>query len=481
MTHLDIFSGIGGFALASDRVWPGIEHTFVEYDPFCQAVLRKHYPNSTIHGDIDQYVVELTGLPAKEYNALHGLSTVEQVRERSEPLSKRDVGTRHRELLRSIETSDVENTVAKGMRDAEQLTIQGKEPFSPRHGSERPSAEHFGESDTERGCGETEPLRDMQGHGYIQGWQDEDTSTPCRLLQTTRHNMAVPEMSPQMAQKLQSNPIKYERTTADAEREGWSWESWDAERQHRLRDKPFILTGGFPCQEFSHAGKRKGTAGSRYKWPEMLSVIHYYKPEWVIAENVRGITTWERGLALETVLTNLEECGYAAWSLIIPACAVGAPHRRDRVWIVAHAVNSGQRRDEQGSDGAQDSLSQEHRTEYSTTRELERADCDWLSDGHAPNTRQQLREPGSGEGMEADSAIRTPRTEANQREREYTWADDWREVALATCNDSVDDGPSFDMDGTTISRAQWRKEALKACGNAIVPQVAEQIMRAIPC
>lgn len=58
MRHLDLFSGIGGFALAADRVWPGIEHTFVEYDPFCQAVLRKHYPNAPIHGDIRQFIAD---------------------------------------------------------------------------------------------------------------------------------------------------------------------------------------------------------------------------------------------------------------------------------------------------------------------------------------------------------------------------------------------------------------------------------------
>jgi DNA (cytosine-5)-methyltransferase 1 len=158
MVHLDLFSGIGGFSLAVDRVWPNSTHIFCDNDLFCQSVLKKHWPNSTIYGDIKQL-----------------------------------------------------------------------------------------------------------------------------------------------------NP-----ETAD------------------------IVTGGFPCQPFSAAGRRRGTEDDRYLWPEMLRVIRLAKPAWVIGENVGGLTNWNNGMVLERVCTDLEDENYSVQPFIIPACAVQAPHRRDRIWIVAH-------------------------------------------------------------------------------------------------------------------------------------------------
>ena len=96
-----------------------------------------------------------------------------------------------------------------------------------------------------------------------------------------------------------------------------------------------VISGGFPCQPFSVAGKRGGKDDDRYLWPEMLRVIRELRPSWVIGENVPGIVN----LALDTVLSDLEGEGYSAQPFIIPACGVDAPHKRDRVCIVAHANN----------------------------------------------------------------------------------------------------------------------------------------------
>lgn len=202
-----------------------------------------------------------------------------------------------------------------------------------------------------------------------------------------------------------------------------------------------ILTGGFPCQPFSHAGRRAGTADDRYKWPDMFAVIQNVRPDWVIAENVRGLVTWSDGMVLETVCVDLESEGYEVQPLIIPAVSVGAPHRRDRVWIIAHAKDTnggGELRNLFGEDAEKSESEEQHE------------DQSWeLSDAN--------------------------------------WSRDWREVALATCHDGVDDGLPRRMDGATlrgkqtdtISASQHRKLRLKACGNAIVPQVAMEIFAAI--
>jgi DNA-cytosine methyltransferase len=93
-----------------------------------------------------------------------------------------------------------------------------------------------------------------------------------------------------------------------------------------------LLTGGFPCQPFSFAGKRRGNQDDRYLWPEMLRIIREARPHWIVGENVAGIIN----LALDQVLLDLERESYTFQVFVIPACAVQAPHRRDRVWIVAY-------------------------------------------------------------------------------------------------------------------------------------------------
>ena len=103
---------------------------------------------------------------------------------------------------------------------------------------------------------------------------------------------------------------------------------------------PDIITGGFPCQPFSVAGKQKGTSDDRHLWPEMFRIIKAFKPRYVIGENVRGIINIQDGVVFETVCTDLESEGYEVQPFIIPAAGVGAPHRRERVWIIANREES---------------------------------------------------------------------------------------------------------------------------------------------
>ena len=103
---------------------------------------------------------------------------------------------------------------------------------------------------------------------------------------------------------------------------------------------PDIITGGFPCQPFSVAGKQAGTDDDRHLWPVMFRIIQELTPRWVIGENVKGLTNIQDGVVFETVCSNLEGEGYEVRAFNIPAAGVGAPHRRERLWIVAHRKES---------------------------------------------------------------------------------------------------------------------------------------------
>lgn len=297
MRHLDLFSGIGGFALATEMVWPEVSHEFVELDPFCQAVLRKHWPQATFHDDIKTY----------------------------------------------------------------------------RGGS---------------------------------------------------------------------GPVD-------------------------------LVTGGFPCQPFSLAGKRKGTEDDRDLWPQMFRVICETQPRWVIGENVAGFVAME----LERSVADLESAGYEVQSFIIPAAAVGAPHRRDRVWIVGHAGSERRRKNSRSAYGNESANERRSEIQSDQSGSSNKNDSDSQSkrlqriEHEAYESRQesndQLAHGRSGNGVASHNECK--RLEGRDKQTYKfggkAFRGNWLEVATRLCR--VDDG------------VPKRVDRLKALGNAIVPQVAAEIMRAI--
>ena len=102
-----------------------------------------------------------------------------------------------------------------------------------------------------------------------------------------------------------------------------------------------VLSGGFPCQPYSSAGKRLGKEDSRHLWPSMLRAIREIQPSWVVGENVRGLTNWNGGVVFDEVQADLEAEGYEVTPFLLPAAGVGAPHRRDRIWFVAYSKSNG--------------------------------------------------------------------------------------------------------------------------------------------
>lgn len=318
--HLDLFSGIGGFAIAAQTVWPRIEHVFCDNDQFSQAILKKHWPTSKIYGDI---------------------------------------------------------------------------------------------------------------------------------------------------KKLKGSEI----------------------------GKVDLVTGGFPCQPFSQAGKRRGTEDNRHLWPQMLRIIQECRPTWVIAENVRGLVTWSHGMVLETVCADLERAGYEVQPIIIPAAGLGAPHRRERIWIIAHANrhSDGRIAREHASESEKKRVSKRDKMGKSCESSEIRNVSDSSSDrrdgkGSALHGRGE-RSPSEAQDDDADA--RRPRLQRiwptrsryngffdrTRGDQRRDWKEDGFKIAAELCG--VDDGVPARLDRSELTKSAHREARLKSLGNAIVPEVAIEIMLAI--
>jgi DNA (cytosine-5)-methyltransferase 1 len=215
-----------------------------------------------------------------------------------------------------------------------------------------------------------------------------------------------------------------------------------------------VLTGGFPCQPYSAAGKRLGTEDERHLWPQMLRAIREIAPHYVVGENVRGLTNWNGGLVFDEVCADLENLGYQVAPFIIPACAVNAPHKRERIWFVAYSA-SGRGR-EQSSENSR--------------RENRRFNDDaqiW----NASDSNHERLQRGPVHG--SFRAIWSQRNEQPTR----CVPSNWQKFPTQPPVCSGDDGLPTELDGITFSK--WRNESIKAYGNAIVPQVVYQIFKAI--
>lgn len=133
-----------------------------------------------------------------------------------------------------------------------------------------------------------------------------------------------------------------------------------------------IITGGFPCQPFSVAGKRKGTDDDRYLWDETIRVVRECKPRWFIGENVEGLININNGLVLRQVQTDLEKEGFEVQCLVIPASGVGAWHQRKRIWIMAYSNSNGYRNKIGRGNGEKEEIQKQHRQNDSTSRKSSR-------------------------------------------------------------------------------------------------------------
>lgn len=285
------------------------------------------------------------------------------------------------------------------------------------------------------------------------------------------------------------------------------------------RKEPVIITGGFPCQPYSLAGKRKGKDDNRHLWPQMLRVIKEISPDWILGENVYGIINWDRGMVFHEIQTDLENAGYEVQPYVLPACGVNAPHRRDRVWFVAHSTGRSTGSPGQGGRitgercgnidepekwrieakqhiGWSDVLSGEGITSDTDCRGLEGSievgrNGEYVvgeSESWATSDTCNTRLPGA---EWRKSYGKTRREETYDTTPKCFKIQSWNEWPTQSPICSGNDGVSTRLDVAsflgripsesrhTISYARWRKESIKAYGNAVVPELVVNIFKAI--
>ena len=250
---------------------------------------------------------------------------------------------------------------------------------------------------------------------------------------------------------------------------------------------PEIITGGFPCQPFSVAGRQKGSGDNRYLWPQMFRVIKEFKPRWIIAENVRGIINIQHGMVFERVHTDLESQGYETQTFIIPAAGVGAPHRRDRVWIVANSrrtirgQQSSRNKESIGSGTSQETERSVDSDSVARSSEREKIMADTQSErGREPryfdkekrNTKSSATQSQGSSSDVANTNSERGRLRNTQRQN----AKDVRKSSQGQRHGWWDIEPNV---GRVADGVQGRIHRLKGLGNSIVPQIAEEIGQAI--
>ena len=258
-----------------------------------------------------------------------------------------------------------------------------------------------------------------------------------------------------------------------------------------------VLTGGFPCQPFSYARKRRGAEDDRYLWPYMFRCIDQVQPDWIIAENVAGIITMvEQGqvspmenqaslfgegdiiqryqlretFTIQRICDDLESHGYSVQPVLIPACSVGAPHKRDRVFIIAHRTSANS--NDKGILRKSAKHERESRQEQLQKRNKIQFTCEQVDIRR--ESEKNVASDSNSERLQIWHGERIGQIQQGQRFKTLhseAGLGRWDTFPTVSPVHRRNDGIPFDVDRLSIPFNKWRTESLKAYGNAIVPQV----------
>ncbi len=360
MTHISLFSGIGGIDIAAE--WAGFKTVLmVENNAYCQKVLNKHWPDAPIISDIRDVNIDTIAnicynrregggvcdyvADAKQNQQYQGKSGKGIYAENATPNTRENGEIR---TERSGENTQIvgkkgKETKSSGTMEANVSAVE-KIPQSSSQLTINSITETKNENATTKSkCGklllkEDSPMitKSSATTATTQKKSMESVPTKGDIKDVTKEALAKPSDKGIIGRKWLSGNDDGEGGERRNDNGGSGSNNGSEGHRNAAAATNFpitLITGGFPCQPVSNAGKRRGKADDRWLWPEMLRVIKEVRPRWVVAENVAGLIN----MGLDDCISNLESEGYTVEPYLIPACAVNAPHRRDRIFIIAHS------------------------------------------------------------------------------------------------------------------------------------------------
>lgn len=446
MNVLSLFSGVGGLDLAAEMAGMTVVAQ-CEIDPYCQSVLRHHWPHVRLFDDIRELLCELKDSKQQAYE----ISPSPQAR------------TVLRRSQAGVDAAAATSACVRQKRGkAWESTVQTNADIQI-------SAETAGRMlVAARGCAERKTrtgkmAEEMKGEGGME-WQKLDSGGAACSQEIDTFASGVDTIKGSASTLITSNHGRNSQGCGSMS----LTESLSAFHATDLSTCIDVIVGGVPCQPASCAGKRRGSADDRWLWNEAIELVRLIHPRFVVFENPCGILTVEGGVAFDNLLSDLEEAGYACQTFVIPACAVNAIHQRDRVFIIGHTEQ----------DRLQTTADRLIRgtAQYDQGRETARAGTEDAADASQSDTERRDTYGGRQWGEE-------------KSEGSISGDDDRQAIGGFRL---LDDGVSERLVGyPSWAGGDWqepphlkdtepgRVNKLKALGNAVVPQQVKPIFEAI--